>query len=99
MNTIELGHTGLRVSRLGIGTGTHGWAGHSEQTALGIEELASLLREAYGLGVTFWDAADQYGSHPHVAEALKQVPRDRVILTTKTTAKKPITCSPYFPNN
>jgi len=88
MNSIELGHTGLRVSRMGVGTGTNGWARHSEQTALGIEGLASLLREAYDLGVNFWDAADQYGSHPHVAEALKQVPRDEVVLTTKTTARR-----------
>ena len=88
MNLIELGHTGLRVSRMGVGTGTNGWAHRSEQTALGIEGLASLLREAFDLGVNFWDAADQYGSHPHVAEALKQVPRDKVVLTTKTTAKR-----------
>ena len=88
MDLIELGHTGLRVSRLGIGTGTNGWAHRSEQTALGLEGLASLLREAHGLGVNFWDAADEYGSHPHVAEALKQVPRDKVVLTTKTTAKR-----------
>jgi 1-deoxyxylulose-5-phosphate synthase len=88
MDMIELGHTGLCVSRLGFGTGSHGWNHHSEQTALGLEELAALLREAYELGVNFWDAADQYGSHPHVAEALKQIPRDKVVLTTKTTAKK-----------
>jgi 1-deoxyxylulose-5-phosphate synthase len=88
MDMIDLGHTGLRVSRMGVGTGTNGWAHRSEQTALGIEGLASLLCEAYSLGVNFWDAADQYGSHPHVAEALKQVPRDKVILTTKTTAKR-----------
>ncbi len=88
MNLIELGNTGLRVSRMGVGTGTNGWARHSEQTALGLDGLASLLREAYDLGVNFWDAADQYGSHPHVAEALKRVPRDKVVLTTKTTAKR-----------
>ena len=88
MNLIELGHTGLRVSRLCIGTGTHGWARHSEQTALGLEGLVSLLREAFELGVNFWDTADQYGSHPHIAEALKQVSRDKVVLTTKTTAKR-----------
>jgi len=88
MNLIELGHTGLRVSRLAFGTGTNGWARRSQQTALGLKGLASLLREAHGLGVNFWDAADQYGSHPHVAEALKRVPRDKVVLATKTTAKR-----------
>lgn len=87
MDYVELGKTGLTVSRLGIGTGTHGWGHRSEQTALGIEGLARLLQRGVGLGVNFWDAADQYGSHPHVAEALKHVERDKVVIATKTTAK------------
>jgi len=88
METVTLGRTGLTVSRLGIGTGTNGWAGRSQQTALGIQGLADLLCEAYNLGVNFWDAADQYGSHPHVAAALRRVPRDKVVITTKTTSKR-----------
>lgn len=86
MDYVTLGRTGLRVSRLGIGTGTNGWAHRSDQTALGIEGLSRLLRRGLELGVNFWDAADQYGSHPHVAEALKHVDRDQVVMTTKTTA-------------
>jgi predicted aldo/keto reductase-like oxidoreductase len=88
METLPFGQTGLTVSRLGIGTGTHGWGHRSEQTALGIEGLADLLERGLELGVTFWDAADQYGSHPHVAEALKRVDRDQVVIATKTTAKR-----------
>jgi len=88
MDTVTLGRSGLTVSRLGVGTGTNGWAGRSQQTALGLKGLADLLCEAHSLGVTFWDAADQYGSHPHVAEALKSVPRDGVVITTKTTSKR-----------
>jgi 1-deoxyxylulose-5-phosphate synthase len=88
MDYVELGTTGLTVSRLGIGTGTHGWAHHSEQTALGIEGLAALLQRGVELGVNFWDAADQYGSHPHLARALKGVARDKVVIATKTTAKR-----------
>lgn len=84
MEYVDLGRTGLRVSRLAIGTGTHGWGGRSEQTALGIEELARLLRSAYDHGITFWDAADGYGSHPHVARALRGIPRERVVIATKT---------------
>ncbi|HNT75259.1 MAG TPA: aldo/keto reductase [Anaerolineae bacterium] len=87
MNTITFGNTGLRVSRMAIGTGSHGWAGRSEQTALGLDGLANLLRRAYDLGVTFWDTADQYGSHPHVARALQGIPRDKVVIATKTTAR------------
>ena len=87
MDTVELGNTGLSVSRLGFGTGTHGWAGRSEQTDLGVDGLADLLRLAYDHGVTLWDAADAYGSHPHVARALQTVPRDKVVLITKTTSQ------------
>jgi len=77
----------LRVSRLAFGTGTHGWAGRSDQTDLGVDKLASLLRLAYDHGVNFWDAADEYGSHPHVARALQGIPRDEVVIATKTTSR------------
>jgi aryl-alcohol dehydrogenase-like predicted oxidoreductase len=84
---IDFGQTGLKVSRLAIGTGTNGFGGRSEQTALGVEGLANLLREAYDHGVTFWDAADGYGSHQHLARALQGVPRDKVVVATKTTSR------------
>ncbi len=87
MNYVDFGQTGLKVSRLCLGTGTHGWGHSSEQTALGVEGLANLLRLAYDHGVTFWDAADQYGSHPAVAQALRGLPRDKVVITTKTTSR------------
>jgi aryl-alcohol dehydrogenase-like predicted oxidoreductase len=77
----------LTVSRLAFGTGTHGWAGRSEQTGLGLDGLADLLRLAYDHGVTLWDAADAYGSHPHVARALQGVPHDKVVIITKTTSQ------------
>ena len=87
MKTVELGNTGLYVSRLGFGTGTHGWSGRSDQTALGLQELADLLRYGYDRGITFWDSADQYGSHPHVARALSGLDRDRVVIVTKICAR------------
>jgi aryl-alcohol dehydrogenase-like predicted oxidoreductase len=87
MDTVEFGNTGLRVSRLAFGTGTNGWAGRSQQTDLGVDGLADLLRLAYDHGITFWDAADAYGSHPHVAKALAGLPRENVMIATKTTAQ------------
>jgi aryl-alcohol dehydrogenase-like predicted oxidoreductase len=87
MEYVEFGRTGLRVSRLAFGTGTAGWGGRSEQTDLGIEGLANLLREAYDRGINFWDAADAYGSHPHVARALQGMPRHEVVIATKTTSR------------
>ena len=87
MDTRELGRTGIPVSRLCFGTGTNGWNGRSMQTDLGLQELADLLRYAYDRGVTFWDSADQYGSHPHVAGALDDLDRQTVQIATKTCAK------------
>lgn len=87
MEIVELGNTGLTASRLGFGTGTHGWAGRSQQTDLGLDRLADLLRLAYDRGVTLWDTADEYGSHRHVARALQTVPRSEVTIITKTTSR------------
>ncbi len=87
METVDLGLTGLRVSPLCFGTGTQGWNHRSNQGDLGHERLAYLLRFAYDHGVTFWDTADQYGTHPHVALALREVERESVTIATKTTTR------------
>jgi 1-deoxyxylulose-5-phosphate synthase len=70
-DVIELGNTGIKVSRLAMGTGTHGVNRSSNQTRkLGVEGLGQLLHNAYDEGIFFWDSADQYGTHPHLKEAL-----------------------------
>src|SRR5438876_118352 len=86
-DTVRLGSTGIQTSRLAMGTGTVGSGHHSHQTALGIKGLADLLLNGYDHGLRFFDTADSYGSHPHVAEALKRVPRDKVNVLTKTWAR------------
>jgi 1-deoxyxylulose-5-phosphate synthase len=87
VDTVTLGNTGIQTSRLAMGTGTVGSGHHSNQTALGITGLAALLLNGYEQGLRFFDAADSYGSHPHVAEALKHVPRDKVTVLTKTWSR------------
>lgn len=89
MERVVLNRTGIEVSPLCIGTGTNGWGKRSAQTELGHEELVDLLVYAFEQGVAFWDSADQYGSHPHVRDALKRVGRERVVFTTKTVARTP----------
>jgi aryl-alcohol dehydrogenase-like predicted oxidoreductase len=86
-DTVTLGHTGIQTSRLAMGTGTVGSGHHSHQTALGIEGLSRLLLNGYDNGLRFFDAADSYGSHPHVAEALKHVDRTKVTILTKSWAR------------
>lgn len=86
-DVVSLGNTGLKVTRLAMGTGTHGVGRKSNQTRkLGIEGVADLLEAAYDRGVAFWDSADQYGTHPHLKEGLKRVPREKVVILTKTHA-------------
>jgi 1-deoxyxylulose-5-phosphate synthase len=86
-DTVTLGSTGIKTSRLAMGTGTVGYDHHSNQTALGVKGLSELLLNGYDRGLRFFDAADSYGSHAHVAEALKHVPRDKVTVLTKTWAR------------
>lgn len=88
-DTVVLSGTGIRTSRLAMGTGTVGVGHHSHQTALGIDGLSNLLLNGYDHGLRFFDAADSYGSHPHVAAALKHVPRDKVTVLTKSWARDP----------
>lgn len=86
---VTLGKTGIRTSRLACGTGTVGSGHHSNQSALGIQALADLLEHGYDQGLRFFDTADSYGTHPHVAAALKRVPREKVTILTKSWAREP----------
>lgn len=82
------GERAVSLSRLAMGTGSDGWMGASNQTRkLGIQGLAELLVDGFiEHDLNCWDSADQYGSHPHVAEALKRVDRSKVVVLTKTCA-------------
>jgi aryl-alcohol dehydrogenase-like predicted oxidoreductase len=86
-DTVTLGSTGIKTTRLAMGTGTVGYDHHSNQTALGVKGLSELLLNGYDRGLRFIDAADSYGSHAHVAEVLKHVQRDKVTVLTKTWAR------------
>src|SRR5271168_393167 len=88
-DNVTLGKTGIQTSRLAMGTGTVGSGHHSHQSALGIQGLSDLLLNGYDHGLRFFDSADSYGSHPHVAEALKHVPRDKVTVLSKTWSRDP----------
>ena len=90
-DTVTLGKTGIKTSRLAMGTGTYGFGHTSRQSSQGVKTLADLLLNGYDHGLRFFDTADAYGSHPHVAEALQHVSRDKVTVMTKTWARDPQT--------
>jgi aryl-alcohol dehydrogenase-like predicted oxidoreductase len=86
-DVIEISPAKIKVSRMGIGTGTYG-AGHesNQLRALGVDGVADMLCAAYDKGIILWDTADAYGTHDAIKVALKKVPREKVTIMTKTDA-------------
>jgi predicted aldo/keto reductase-like oxidoreductase len=83
IDKVKLGKTGLLVPRLALGTGTHGGNQSSDMTRMGINNWLKIARHAYDRGISFYDAADSYGSHQNVKEILKIVPREKATLLSK----------------
>ncbi len=81
---VHLGPDRVKLCRLAIGTGTKGG---SIQRQLGVPGLADMLQYGYDQGLFFWETADAYRTHPHLAEGLKRVPREKVTILTKTRAR------------
>jgi len=80
---VALGKTGIKVSRVCIGTGMRGGNRESNQTRMGKEKFETLLRGAYERGVEVYDLADLYGTHPYVFPALKGIPRKDYFVISK----------------
>ena len=72
-----LGNTGIKLSRLAIGSGTSGSNYSSDQVRLGVKTFSDLLVYGFDQGINFWEAADQYGSHACLNPGMKQVERDK----------------------
>jgi len=87
-DVIQLGPAKVRMSRMAVGTGTFG-GGHSsnQMRQLGADGVADMWWNAYDNGVFVWDTADSYGSHAAIKVALKNVPREKVTIMTKTAAR------------
>lgn len=81
MEFTTLGRTGLKVSVAGLGCGGSSrlglTAGHSEA------HCASIILRAVELGVNLIDTAKVYGTEPVVGAALKSIPRESVVVSTK----------------
>lgn len=78
---VTLGNSGVKVTRLALGTGTYGGR---VQRELGQEGFNRLVRHAYDRGIRFFETADAYTGMPQMlATALKGIPRDNYKLMTK----------------
>jgi len=80
VDLVELGKTGLKLSRLGIGTGSQGG---KVQRDLGREGFNRLIRYAYDKGVTYIDTAENYRTHEFIREAIQGLPREKLFIQTK----------------
>ena len=83
LQKVKLGKTGLETTLLGYGTGIHGGNRSSFLTRQDKAKSVTTLRHAYDRGVRMFDCADTYGTHGHVAEALKGMNREDIMLTSK----------------
>lgn len=82
-DTVTLGRTGIKCSRVSMGTGVRGGMRESNHTRMGAENAHRLIREIYEHGVNHFDLADLYGTHPLIPAALEGVPRDRYVVCSK----------------
>jgi aryl-alcohol dehydrogenase-like predicted oxidoreductase len=83
ISLINLGKSGVSVSRIALGTGSDGWRRESDQTRLGMKKFIELAEYVYDRGIIFFDLADAYGSHTYLREALKIIPREKVVIMSK----------------
>ncbi|RME51648.1 MAG: aldo/keto reductase [Caldilineae bacterium] len=81
MDTIRFGRTNLQVSVVGLGAGGPSRLGQS--TGRSKEESLAVVRRALELGITYFDTAEAYGTEEIIGEALRDVPREQVFISTK----------------
>ena len=87
MNYRNLGATGLRVSVVGLGCGGPSRLG--QRAGKSTDHSVRLVRKALDLGVNFLDTAENYGTEEIVGAAIRGVPRDRVVVSTKKIMPEP----------
>jgi aryl-alcohol dehydrogenase-like predicted oxidoreductase len=89
MKYIELGHSGIEVSRICVGCMSYGKPSEDFHLwTLGPEDTQKMIAHAIDLGVNFFDTANAYShgtSEEYLGRALKNlgVGRDKVVLASK----------------
>jgi aryl-alcohol dehydrogenase-like predicted oxidoreductase len=86
MDYTTLGKTGLRVSVAGLGTG--GFSRMGLKSGKTEDESARLILDAYELGINVIDTAPAYGTEGVVGRALQSIPRDRIVVATKSSVRR-----------
>ncbi|HEY3854184.1 MAG TPA: aldo/keto reductase [Verrucomicrobiae bacterium] len=77
---VILGNTGIKLSRVGMGTGSD--SGHI-QRALGKDGFTDLVHYAYDQGITYFDCAQQYATFDWIGDAIKGLHREKLFIQSK----------------
>jgi hypothetical protein len=77
---VTLGSTGLKLSRLGIGTGSNNG---ETQLAAGVEGFNKLIHHAFDQGITYIDTAPTYRTFGLIKGAIKGLPREKLCIMSK----------------
>jgi aryl-alcohol dehydrogenase-like predicted oxidoreductase len=87
-----LGRSGLKVSVVGLGCGGPSQLGQRANKSE--KESVSLVRQALDMGINILDTAEVYGTESIVGRAVRDVPRDQVVISTKRFPTSPNTTNP-----
>ena len=84
VDQMTLGKTGIKLSRLGFGTGSDNGR---EQTAIGRDGFTKLIHYAYDQGITYIDTAESYRTFEWISDAVKGLPREKLFIQSKVDGK------------
>src|SRR5208283_3021447 len=81
---VTLGKTGIKLSRLGFGTGSNNGYIQTEQ---GKAAFVDLIHYAYDRGITYIDTAESYATFGLIADAIKGLPREKLFIQSKVDGR------------
>ncbi len=81
---VTLGNTGIKLSRVGFGTGSNSG---QVQHDLGQEQFNRLIHYAYDQGITYFDCAQAYRTFDWMGDAIKGLPREKLFIQSKIPGK------------
>jgi len=77
---VTLGSTGIKLSRLGFGTGVN--SGH-DQVGNGKDAFIKMIRHGYDQGITYIDTAQRYETFNWIGDSIKGLPREKLFIQSK----------------
>lgn len=87
MKYTKLGNTGLDISRLCLGCMNFGDASGRYKWAMNYNDSETIIKQAIGLGINFFDTANIYShgsSEEYIGKALNKIAnRDQIVIATK----------------